>query len=1408
VKILNGNNLQNVFTRRLKTLVLIAFLILVWVGIIEIFTSYLKVHMDDDWNEISAEKMQSHEALVLNLFNVYQNNTSQFSDALVKNSSLRRNVTNNDSRQVFDIILNTESDPAYQVEIYNKRLELLAYKGRQLEPEYLLMQRALNKQTLSIVKDIGFYTYIMVYSPIPDAGDTSQVSGVAVTANLLDIKYQIKNKFFPNYGITQDIYNDIGLNVELVPANSISGIIYIDSTRLAENRIMDLISINNTVAGKILLPKYDKTLHEQNIDSLSTRITSILIFAFSILFIIIFLKVMEVIDSGIIRLGLFGLLLVVIRYLWLQFSFPAGAFESEIFSPSYYASTFGFGIVKSIGELLVTSILFIAFALYSIYLIHLEYKRREFPAKFKFFSIAALELLIAVMAFFAVIELFGVVIQSIIFDSNLKFLDKAQVIPSAELFSIQLVILIISFGVFLIITSIALYILFHTGGLIKHSLIDRYRVIPIAIIFLGLNLLLNVLFPDIGINNLHRILIVVLIFAFAFLLYYKRTAMPSFSFFNLRNFSIIILICIIVIPLVMLEKITSQEQKYVELIGNKISENEIERINFLILNELTTQVNNKAIEENLRNNNKLPKLAFYLWADSKLNAENFNSAILLLDTNRKILSDFNINDTKLNTDSLSVFLNRNFFDRGYNTVLNNLALNKKTEGTDTITVEESEFEEEETETGETSMEDTTPGIEDEMPAGVNEEELPSIVDNIAVLENKNEKFYVGIAPIQKLDLKNTQFARILGYMVIAVHYESKNFLMQSSLEIFKNYTRDNTLDKLISKPVITEYLNGAVVSSTEPDFSTSSVKSVELFKEFVKNTPEKSGWRYEQINNEKYKSYYIIAEGNRQGDEEAGDERIYSISLKRDDIKLTSFYYLKFILFTIFIYLIFYTIFGLFYISRTRKIRLNFREKLFVSFFVVSVIPIILLALYTRGFIISKNETNLQNQIIADLSIFKENLVSKSVKGTSRQNPDSLKVIREAFLTRTIPQTEKNYNLFLKYNLISTTNEELYKSDLLDTRVDADAYNSIFYQKKDLFIETQDIGALSFLVGYKPFKDVYGNLAGIISLQLVYKQSELNEELTETLTYIFGTYFIVIIILLILVSFLTERISKPILQLQSATERLSKGDNIDTINIDRNDELADLVNSFNNMTRELEKSKEELKKAEREAAWRDIARRVAHEIKNPLTPMKLSIQHLSDIYSKNGKDHFPLVLNKTKELIINEIDKLNRIATEFSNFAKLPTRNYEPLKVNGIIEDVVSLYLRSPNIKFKLHLSEDTGLIMADKQELNRVFQNLVKNSIQSIHDKGTIEITSYKIFDKVYVEVKDTGCGMPSEVLQKLFEPNFSTKSSGMGLGLAISKKSLDDMKAEIHFESEVNKGTLVRLRFNAYNDKTETVE
>ena len=324
-------------------------------------------------------------------------------------------------------------------------------------------------------------------------------------------------------------------------------------------------------------------------------------------------------------------------------------------------------------------------------------------------------------------------------------------------------------------------------------------------------------------------------------------------------------------------------------------------------------------------------------------------------------------------------------------------------------------------------------------------------------------------------------------------------------------------------------------------------------------------------------------------------------------------------------------------------------------------------------------------------------------------------------------------------------------------------------------------------------------MRAIISSQTVYRQNEINEELTESLTFIFGIYIIVIIILLLFITFFVERITRPISILKLATDKLSRGESNIEIKLDRKDEFGSLVDSFNRMTRELEASKDKLKKAEREAAWRDIARRVAHEIKNPLTPMKLSVQHLYDLYlRKKNTDEFETTLTKTTGIMLNEIDKLNKIATEFSNFAKLPNRKYETVDINSIINDVISLYEKFPGITFDISLKDNLSNVVADKQEMNRIFQNIVKNSLQSLNENGTIKVTTLEDSEFVSVKIEDNGEGMDEETLKKLFEPNFSTKSSGMGLGLSITKKSLDSMKAKIHYESEKGKGTEVLIKFS----------
>jgi len=830
----------------------------------------------------------------------------------------------------------------------------------------------------------------------------------------------------------------------------------------------------------------------------------------------------------------------------------------------------------------------------------------------------------------------------------------------------------------------------------------------------------------------------------------------------------------LVTPLIVLEISKSQETSHIEGIGTELVENQSDKIVYLISDELGKFSENSDLESFIKDANKIPKLSFYLWSGSKFSYAKYKSDLIVLDTSKKILSDFNTSNNLLKSDSIVSFVKRNYFGK-----MPDIAADES----DTAAYAEFEDDIE---------------LEDEGGAGPE----PITFDNITIFENRKDKYFAGIIPLEKVGLRNTEFEEVIGYIVIALNSETINFYSENEFNTRFDGENETVPERLLSKPVLSEILNGEVVNSTDIDISRALLRHIPLFEESIKNSEKKAAWRYDALMNERYRTYYVkcpVTENDVNG-LGINDEKVYAISIQRDDFELLTFYYLKFLLFSLTVFICITAVYLVYFLFRLKHISFNFREKLFLAFIIVSVIPIVFLAVYTRTYINNKNDISYRNQLLSDLNILNETLKDEKILFNKYKPTDTIKHAGKDILRKNFGSTDKNYNIFIKNNLVASTNEELYKSDFLDTRVEDEGYFNITVLKKDVYIHNTNIRGQNYLVGYKPLKDINGNINGIISSLSVYRQREIQEELTETLTFIFGSYFVVIMILLIVVSFVTAKISKPILLLQKATERLAKGEEDFVIDIERSDELGSLVDSFNKMTKDLAKSKARLKKAEREAAWRDIARRVAHEIKNPLTPIKLSIQHLYTLYQEKDFENFDSVLKKTKELIINEIDKLNRIATAFSDFAKLPSRNYEPLNVNDILLDVVSLYSPDKNVEFVKELQDNIYPVLADKQEMNRVFQNLIKNAVQSLSDSGKVTVISYNSGSKVIVEIRDNGCGMEEEVLSKLFEPNFSTKSQGMGLGLAITKKSLEDMKASITIESTMNAGTTVRIEFLKY--------
>jgi nitrogen fixation/metabolism regulation signal transduction histidine kinase len=268
-------------------------------------------------------------------------------------------------------------------------------------------------------------------------------------------------------------------------------------------------------------------------------------------------------------------------------------------------------------------------------------------------------------------------------------------------------------------------------------------------------------------------------------------------------------------------------------------------------------------------------------------------------------------------------------------------------------------------------------------------------------------------------------------------------------------------------------------------------------------------------------------------------------------------------------------------------------------------------------------------------------------------------------------------------------------------------------------------------------------------------------------------------------------VTKPLRFLQTNLSLIQFGKKNQVIDYDKNDEIGVLIREYNKKLVELEQTAEQLTKSERESAWRDMAKQVAHEIKNPLTPMKLSIQQMMRVFEKEN----PAAKEKVDRLaisLIEQIDGLTRIANEFSNFAKMPSPILEKVELIDVIKNVISIFEQEGvTIQFECSLTKIE--LQADKDQLIRAINNLLQNSIQAFDGKedGKINLKIDLENENCKIAITDNGKGIPLERQNKVFVPYFTTKSTGTGIGLSITKQIVENHNGKIYFESQENKGT-----------------
>ncbi|MFW5872551.1 MAG: ATP-binding protein, partial [bacterium] len=377
--------------------------------------------------------------------------------------------------------------------------------------------------------------------------------------------------------------------------------------------------------------------------------------------------------------------------------------------------------------------------------------------------------------------------------------------------------------------------------------------------------------------------------------------------------------------------------------------------------------------------------------------------------------------------------------------------------------------------------------------------------------------------------------------------------------------------------------------------------------------------------------------------------------------------------------------------------------------------------------------------------------------------------------------------------LTATSRSEIFSNGLVSKKMNIDAYIALDYLKKAVFIHEEKIGELNYLSAYVPFFNRDGNLLAYLNVPYFTRQDELKKDISTLVAGILNIYVLLFLLTLVIAFTIANRLSQPLRLIQRKISEIELGKNNEKIEYKGYDEIGSLVNEYNQKVDELAKSTELLAKSERESAWREMAKQIAHEIKNPLTPMKLSVQHLNRTWKNQGGD-WEVFLDKFTKKIIDQIDNLSSIANEFSTFAKMPTAKNEKVDVLERITSVVDLFGETPGVSVKM-MNEETKpvWVFTDKEYLTRVFVNLIKNATQAIpaDRKGVIVVRVSKNNSNAIIEIEDNGTGIPPEMTRNLFQPNFTTKSSGMGLGLAITKKIIEDAGGDISFETNLDKGT-----------------
>ncbi|RZL44295.1 MAG: HAMP domain-containing protein, partial [Pedobacter sp.] len=520
-----------------------------------------------------------------------------------------------------------------------------------------------------------------------------------------------------------------------------------------------------------------------------------------------------------------------------------------------------------------------------------------------------------------------------------------------------------------------------------------------------------------------------------------------------------------------------------------------------------------------------------------------------------------------------------------------------------------------------------------------------------------------------------------------------------------------------------------------------------------------------------------------------------------------SFFFLVFILFGISIYIVIWFVrklednrAGWFSINRYLMINANrilYKTKIQLSV-VLSVVATLLIVGWTTFFYIKEQYLKQQETTIREK-------IRKVQLSYERQ------LLNNGGL-RNDEQSVLEFNQFADVNAsflnLYTTNGDLYLTSLpkmyslgvLGKKMGPLAYLNLKVMQKSEYLNPRErIGTFQYAAAYAPIRNAQNQTIAYIGLPYYDNEADYQDKIGLFINTLINIYALVFVLIGIFAVFLANQITNPLTFIQESISKTKLGQTNQPIVWHRQDEIGSLIKEYNKMIAALELSATKLARSERESAWREMAKQVAHEIKNPLTPLKLGVQLLEKSW-KEGDPNFERKFASFNKSFVEQIDSLASIASEFSNFAKMPDTKLEKIDLLPIIEQAVAIFNSTDNVEIVfLNRTNREITVLGDKDQLMRTFNNLLKNAIEASEGKERCAIKIKVINDEkqVYVELEDNGKGIDPLLKDKIFVPNFTTKSSGTGLGLAFVKQATENAGGAVEFKSELDQGTTFYLNY-----------